>query len=237
MIDRLAICVDGYPPEEQFEPTSLPEGIDPTRATSDELAFAWRKQWQAGQEIRIRFLDGDQQLHDRVEGHARKWLDHANLVFTFGNIPDAEIRITFFGDSYVSMVGTDAMLLADDEPTMRLGGFTADMDGETMKATALHEFGHAIGCVHEQASPAANIPWDEQKVYEYYRQWQDWDDDKIYRNVLFRYAVADVRFTDHDPGSIMQYPVPPELTRDGFEIGWNNDLSELDKAFIGRMYP
>lgn len=237
MVDKLDICVDMYVPGEHFDSAALPSPVDLRRATPEELAFAWRKQWQAGQELRVQFLDGDQSLHERVKGHARRWLDHANLALNFGNYPDAEIRITFRGHSYRSLVGTDAMRLPSPDPTMELGGFTANSDDEELRRTVLHEFGHAIGCVHEQASPAAEIPWDNAKVYEYYRQWQGWDDETIYRNVLRRYSGAETKFTEHDPKSVMQYPVPNQLTIGDFEIGWNNDLSELDKSFIARMYP
>jgi hypothetical protein len=107
----------------------------------------------------------------------------------------------------------------------------------TLRRTVLHEFGHALGCIHEQASPAAAIPWDEPKVYEFYRRWQGWSDETIRHNVLRRYSADQVRFTHHDPDSIMQYPVPAALTGGRLEIGWNTDLSEGDKSFIARMYP
>ncbi len=35
----------------------------------------------------------------------------------------------------------------------------------------------------------------------------------------------------------MQYPVPKELTKGNFEIGWNDRLSELDTLFVKAMYP
>jgi hypothetical protein len=35
----------------------------------------------------------------------------------------------------------------------------------------------------------------------------------------------------------MQYPVPAHLTRNGYEIGWNTELSAGDQSFIARMYP
>lgn len=235
MIDRLDICIDAYIPGEHFDPATLPSTVDLRRATSKELALAWCKQWQVGQQLRVQFLDGDPRLLERVEGHARMWLDYANLMFSFGNSPSSEIRITFEGDVSESLVGTDAMRIPFPRPTMRLGGFMTTSDDEVLRRTVLHEFGHAIGCVHEQASPAAEIPWDEAKVYEYYRQW--WDDETIYCNVLRRYSVTETRFTNHDPESIMQYPVPNQLTVGDFEIGWNNKLSELDKSFIARMYP
>lgn len=235
MADKLDVCLDAYVPGERFDPATLPSTVNLPRATSRELALAWRKQWQAGQELRVQFLDGDYRLRERVEGHARKWLDHANLTFSFGNSPGAEIRITFEGNVSESLVGTDAMRIPSLRPTMRLGGFTATSDERVLRRTVLHEFGHAIGCVHEQASPVAGIPWDEAEVYEYYRQW--WDDETIFHNVLRRYSTTETKFTNHDPESIMQYPVPNQLTIGDFEIGWNNDLSELDKSFIARMYP
>ena len=120
---------------------------------------------------------------------------------------------------------------------MQLGGLTADTQEKLLHRTVLHEFGHAIGCVHEQASSAIDIPWDEDKVYAYYRDWQGWNDEKIYRNVLFRYSQQETWFTHHDPNSIMQYPVPKELTLGRFEIGWNDDLSDFDRSFIAKMYP
>lgn len=236
MAKRLDVCFDVYRNGAVFTPSGLPR-IDQRKASSEELAVEWRKQWQPGQELRIRFLDGSRTLHERVKKHASAWLEYANLRFTFGKFADAEIRISFEGSGYWSAVGTDAMSEPGGEPTMQLGGFTSRSNGVELRRTVLHEFGHAIGCVHEQASPAFSIPWDEKKVYAHYARWQGWDYATTYQNVIFRYSQKDTRYTQHDPASIMQYPVQKKLTKGGFEIGWNNDLSELDKAFIAKMYP
>jgi hypothetical protein len=233
---RPDMCFDVYPEGESFDPSMLPLPIDLQQATSNELAFAWKRQWETGQELRIRFVDGEAGLHARVAKLAAQWLDHANLAFNFGKHSTAEIRISFAGYGNWSALGTEALQRPDSIPTMQLGGFTALSDETKLRRAVLHEFGHAIGCVHEQASPAMAIPWDEGKVYEYYRG-LGWDDAKTLKNVLFRYSQQDTRFTAHDPLSIMQYPVPKELTIGGFEIGWNTELSELDKAFIAKMYP
>jgi len=234
---RPDMCFDVYPHGESFDPSMLPRPIDLLQATPNELALAWKKQWEAGQELRVRFLDGDAGLQARVAKLASQWLDYANLSFNFGNHSTSEIRVSFANYGNWSAVGTDALQWPDSEPTMQLGGFTTSSDETDLRRAVLHEFGHAIGCVHEQASPAIAIPWDEPKVYEHYRETQGWDDATIFRNVLFRYSQQDTRFTEHDPQSIMQYPVPKELTIGGFEIGWNTELSERDKAFIAKMYP
>jgi hypothetical protein len=200
------------------------------------MALARFKLWDNGQELRISFLDGSPRLRARVIDHANVWLDHANLEFNFGNHVESEIRITFQGNGYRSLVGTDALQREQSLPTMTLGGFHHRTDDELMRRVVLHEFGHAIGCVHEQANPSINIPWDKDAVYAYYEQF-GWDKDKVDHNVLRRYAPSEVHFTQHDPQSIMQYPVNKAHTLNGFEIGWNTTLSPMDIDFIGRMYP
>ncbi len=95
----------------------------------------------------------------------------------------------------------------------------------------LHEFGHCIGISHEQASPGANIPWDKPAVYRYYAENSGWSKEMVDQNVLAKLNPQGVSFTPHDSKSIMQYPVPNELTIGDFEIGWNTSLSEIDKIF------
>jgi hypothetical protein len=236
MTSAYDLCVDGYVDGERFDPALIPR-LDDLRAPPEELAVAWRRQWQPGQELRIRFLDGVAQLHRRVQAHAETWLRYANLAFSFGNRIDPEIRVSFTGQGYWSLVGTDAMRADRNAPTMQLGGFTPTSDEQTLRRTVLHEFGHAIGCIHEQASPGAAIPWDVPKVYAFYRRWHGWDDETIFCNVLLRYAATDAHYSHYDPASIMQYPVPTHLTDGTFQVGWNSELSDGDKSFIARMYP
>jgi hypothetical protein len=235
-MDRYDVCIDAYVPGERFDPVMLPSRTD-LKASPAELAVAWRRQWQAGQELRVTFLDGDRALHERVTAHAEKWLRFANLDFTVGRFAEAEIRVSFLNRGYWSLVGTDAMRAPRSGPTMQLGGFTAGSDDVQLRRAVLHEFGHAIGCIHEQASPVSSIPWDEPRVYEFYREVHGWDDETIYQNVLMRYSAEETRYSNNDPSSIMQYPVPEHLTRGGFSIGWNTDLSDGDRSFIARMYP
>jgi hypothetical protein len=35
----------------------------------------------------------------------------------------------------------------------------------------------------------------------------------------------------------MMYPIPRELTLDGFSVGWNNTLSRGDKEYAAKLYP
>lgn len=234
--EALHICVDDYPGEKIFDPIDVPDLINPRATSREELALAKFKMWEVGQELRIRFLDGTPNLHQRVIRYATQWLNYANLEFNFGNHVEAEIRITFQGSGYRSLVGTDALLRSAPWSTMTLGGLDEETEQEIVRRVVLHEFGHAIGCVHEQSNPSIDIPWDKKKVYEFYANY-GWDKEKVDRNVLKRYSKSDVEYTHHDPASIMQYPVHNDHTIGDFEISWNTELSETDKAFIYSMYP
>src|SRR5918912_958189 len=65
--------------------------------------------WPNGQVLRVRFLDGDPDVQDRVAGYARKWSDYASIGFEFGDDPGAEIRISFRYPGSWSYIGTDAL--------------------------------------------------------------------------------------------------------------------------------
>lgn len=235
MTDHL--CIDAYPPGERYDPEQAPLVTEQWSTAPEELAILRDKRWQTGQELRIRFMDGDAPAHERVREYATEWLRYANLRFAFGNFAGAEIRVSFRGPFNESYVGREAVGIPEGRPTMRLGALGAGADDRTARAVVLHEFGHAIGCVHEQASPVAGIVWDVPKVFAHYRSITNWDDRTIDLNVLTRYGPREVDAGRFDPDSIMQYPVPRWLTRNGVEIGWNTELSDGDKSFVARMYP
>jgi hypothetical protein len=104
-----------------------------------------------------------------------------------------------------------------------------------VKGTTMHEFGHALGLLHEQSYPGA-IKWKKDTVYKYYAL-QNWDKARTDHNV---FRVSEQFFTNgmsYDPRSIMQYPIPAWQTEDGFSVDGNHELSDGDKKLIAAMYP
>ena len=120
---------------------------------------------------------------------------------------------------------------------MNFGWFDESTPDDEFSRTTIHEFGHALGCVHEHSSPAATIPWNRDAVYAYYLRNDGWSKEEVDAQLFSVWAAAETKFTPFDRDSIMEYPVPPELTTNGFSIGWNRVLSNADKAFIREMYP
>jgi hypothetical protein len=233
---RLAIAENpnNAPP---FDPRVLPQGVMPD-SSSLFLAAITGKLWQPGRVLRVRFLDGDPRVQERIPPFAHQWSAHANITFTFGNDPDAEIRISFQNQGSWSYLGTDALVIPKSQPTMNFGWLTPATSNDEYQRVVTHEFGHALGCIHEHQNPANNIPWDREAVYRYYQGPPNyWSREQVDINLFTRYEADITQFSAFDPQSIMLYPIPNEFTVGNFEVGWNKTLSATDKQFISTIYP
>jgi len=211
------------------------------RITDPEARLAALKArlWPTGSTIRIRFMNGHPVVQEKVAQIALEWIRYANLKFQFTDAYDAEIRIAFDrrGGSW-SYVGTSAVNISPRYPTMNFGWLYPNTDIDEYRRVVFHEFGHALGMVHEHQSPAAEIPWNKQAVYDYYAAPpNNWSKAMVDMNIFGKYVVRSTQFSEFDPASIMIYPIPAQLTTNGFAVGWNTELSAMDKAYIGQLYP
>ena len=202
-----------------------------------ELAVAGDKFWPPNKVLRVHFIGGTPTMRSRVEHHAKAWHPFVNIRFEFVDDPEAEIRVAFVPDGTSwSALGTDALKkVSFPNETMNFGWLQDDSPDEEYSRVVTHEFGHALGCIHEHQNPAVSIPWNKDAVYRYYEQTQGWSKDKVEQNLFRQWEGA--LHSGFDKLSIMLYAVPKELTIGGFEVGWNRELSEIDKKFISETYP
>lgn len=203
------------------------------------LALETRTLWAPGRTLRVRFLEGDPVVQAKVQQVAKTWEQHANIVFSFGDDSDAEIRVSFKTNSGSwSYLGTDALGIPTNQATMNYGWLTPTTSNDEYNRVVLHEFGHALGCIHEHQHPANGIPWNRPAVYRAYGGPPNfWSREKVDSNIFQKYSADQTQFSEFDRHSIMLYPIPKELTDGVFEVGLNFALSDLDRSFIGAVYP
>ena len=197
--------------------------------------------WIPGQIIRIKFLNGDNFLQEKVKQYANNWMTYANVNFQYVSAnEEADIKIGFKwngdGGSW-SYLGKGCQSISQTTPSMNFGWFNANTTETEFNRTIMHEFGHSIGLIHEHQSPVGNILWNKPKVYEYYQQTQGWSIAQVDNNIFAKYSETQTNYSAYDNGSIMHYPIEASLTTDGYSVGLNTDLSSNDKIFIRKMYP
>ncbi len=214
--------------------------------------------WNPGRTIKVCFHAGTPKAQERVMRIAREWQQHANVVLDFeeGGSPrkckgdnQEDIKITFVnGKGWWSTIGTRSRT---KDPSMNLQFFGVDQPMYTngkpapeaaMRTIILHEFGHALGLLHEHQSPNANceaeIDWEA--AYKVGAQ-MGWDKAQVDRNFRQFVNSTELNATAVDRKSIMHYSLAPVLFKRGKEspcwVAENPDLSERDRQFIASIYP
>lgn len=220
-------------------PDDVPEA-DKRLLAGQKAALLNAARWPTGSIITAGFLESDPKLQERVKTVAIEWTraGMANLTLDFRMHGDTDIRIAFQqGNGSWSYLGTMSRQIPQGRPTMNYGWLAPGSPADELRRVVLHEFGHALGLIHEHQNPKGGIKWNRDAVRRDLSGPPNfWDDDKIENNIFRHYRPEDVIATAVDPLSIMMYPIPKSWTLDGFSAGLNNELSAQDKRLIRDVY-
>ena len=249
---KVHVCIEkagnyNLPPKAPVTPQPVipkikPNGeLESVTTVTQPLSGITELMWTAGVTITVGFFpDGDEFLTSKVKHFVKEWETYANITFQFvTDVSTAQIRVGFEMDGTSwSFMGRIALANAAGSKTMNFGWFDTNTEDSEFRRVILHEFGHALGFVHEHQSPVSGIPWDKDKVYAYYLgPPNNWDTASINANIFGKYSKTITNSSAYDPLSIMHYPVDAALTTDGSSVGWNTNLSALDKTFVRQVYP
>ncbi len=155
------------------------------------------------------------------------------------------IRVSFKqkGAAY-SQIGKAALQVPDNQHTVNLGWIDdgTDYDVIAYKNTGQvvqHEFGHAMGMIHEHQNPINNpICWNKKCVSCVLSgSPNNWDQSTIDHNMFQKYSKSQINGSTYDPLSIMEYFFARSWVACGPNLRKNKIYSEMDKRWLGCAYP
>jgi len=222
--------------QEDEEPAQTCTEIGPSSLGASALSD---RVWKGKEVLRVRFLSGSDYLQSKVRDYAQIWTKYAHIRFEFNDDGPSDLRVSFVhnGRSW-SYIGNSAENVDKKKATMNFGWFDEKTTEVEFRRAILHEFGHALGLVHEHQSPKAAISWKKQYLYQYYAKAPfEWNQNVVRDNIIDKYATTRTQYSSYDPYSIMHYPIPAAFTTNGYSVGLNTDLSAKDKEFVSKLYP
>ena len=193
------ICYDRILPRDlntaQKSAFRHPTGYGSGLKASGERRKLWHKKT-----LNVCFVEKSRQ-EDEILELAQTWSKYCGIQFKkVTSRLGSDIRIGFKeNEGAWSYVGTDCAEIPLNESTMNLGFID--------RATVLHEFGHALGLIHEHQSPGdGGFEWNRQVVIKDCTGPPNfWDKETIRSNIFYRYKKSKISGTKYDKKSIMHY--------------------------------
>ena len=260
MSNNLKICIEKHSKQYEDELNNIKQHslTNPEHYKKLRAAFHKSKKWKSGSTIRIKFLEIPSKNFTRISYIdsnidydplekvvqnmdiisaiklivKERFQSYINLKFVFvDSNQEAEIRISFKENGSYSYIGTDCLLFYNfiQDATMNFGWFDV--------ATVMHEFGHALGMIHEHQNPNGHeIQWNTEAVYEWAKRTQGWDQQTTYHNIMQPYHIDSINGSVYDPKSIMLYFFPANLTINNKGTEENKILSFGDIIYLAYAY-
>ncbi|WFU55715.1 M12 family metallopeptidase [Bradyrhizobium pachyrhizi] len=212
--------------------------------------------WPAGQTLMVCFYDGDSELKALFVATAQKWLQGTSLKADFGLAPNfrtcgsnvSDIRVTFLQKGYWSYIGTDSL---HAEVVKKGASLNIETNGLPFRSLNLpwiaeaitHEFGHALGLLHEHQSPASRCgdEFDWGKITNFAKDKWGWTAEEVRTNFAPYVDAPRLRTTPYDKNSVMHYALADWMFKRGKKsrcyVSEPRRMSKTDRSTVVNAYP
>jgi hypothetical protein len=217
--------------------------------------------WPVDSTIEIGFVIGSDPRHMKKfeEMIMKNYAPHVGLKFSWiGTVQNADIMVGFNNKSVLeSAIGSDSEFVraegCDKKCSLTVPGMVMDsiLGGSNFYyGKPLHEFGHALGLLHEMQRPDASsggLTFKEKEVIEdFIRQgarrapWDSQENKNWYQSEFFPMAFYGSSATgspEYDFGSIMTYSFGKNTNVQGKQAIEPKKLSSTDIKWLNTIYP
>lgn len=177
-------------------------------------------------------------MRDKVLSYANRWSDFSSVKFRWTQT-NPTIRVSFGRGGYYSYLGTDCLSIPANQNTMNLEAFTVRTPDSEWERVVVHEFGHALGCPHEQQRKEILNLIDERKVIAEFRRTQGWDEQTVREQILTPLEERSLMAgsSPHaDQVSVMCYQFSGKVTKSGQPILGGATISAIDREYFAKIY-
>jgi len=179
-----------------------------------------------------------------IQGWPEQIADYKLDTFTF-NANDGDDAVKNYCKQVLASVDPDGtsmpQSLADNvTATKGLTYYGATMNfGWFDVPTTIHEFGHALGMIHEHQNPyGTEIQWNTDKLYnEYQGSPNFWSPEQTFQQIVEKYSQNEINGSTFDPCSVMLYFFSSDLTTNGVGSKQNMRMSPTDMYWLAKQYP
>ena len=218
-----------------------------------EQIFLKSALWPNYHTILVCFMDGKKVGRNHVMDTFQEIVKLTNLtVKELSNCSERspDIRISFQTIGCYSYVGRQSVYVISNDkgknkPTMGLCGVDLRSQSNYYDGVIRHEILHALGAIHEHQHPDSDCSslFDKKAIMSRYNIRTEKEYKTNYDIVTRTYRASDLIHIKPDYDSATFYTFRREDMKEGADLSKcpiarrNNNLSELDKQFLRRVYP